>query len=234
MPKADVFIDIVPGRPERSAAAFLAVLAYPSDQQKARRFMWAAVAEYVLQRAEQDSEWAWKSTPLEPGLLLVAPRATKIVSDGLDMLLRYRQGAGEMALGLMLEEVSRQTPAFQVRVDGTKPNASRMAEYVGQWLQLGPTSPEPEIRRRNTFSRAWTPSKPVLHLAMAFRVRLLNLDTGKRDLVGLLGDEWVESALEWAEAMRAIMCQSALFNVKESEMLRVLPRRHGFPPRPAT
>jgi hypothetical protein len=81
----------------------------------------------------------------------------------------------------------------------------------------------------NIFSRIWTPSKPVLHLAIAFRSETLRSFPGdgkRRKLLSMLANpDWIQGCLKNAEIHRTLVIPASPLAFPSKEMIQVLPER---------
>ena len=66
--------------PQRTAAAFLSIVAYPSNLNKRRRFELAAGSSVLRRRALDNPEWAMTPQTVTPGLLLMNPQTGTVQS----------------------------------------------------------------------------------------------------------------------------------------------------------
>lgn len=109
MPGETVYLPCDEEYPQRTAAAFLSVVAYPDNQKRRRRFELAAGSLVLRRRAETDSEWAWSPQMVTPGVLLLDPiKSERELTHCLGVLITRRLPAAGMARVLLADEGLRQ------------------------------------------------------------------------------------------------------------------------------
>ena len=233
MPKATIHIDIDDDWPVVAAAEYIAGLAYLFDEKKMRPFASQLLLEHFKRKAVADPAWAARST-VPADLLPVVPDR-RILRNGAEGLKR-RLAAAAMFNPLFYQSLVEPFGREEVLVEGERATVSNVAVAMGRTLQQGHVLSDQEALRVNTTDRVWSQSKPVIHLAYAFRdviVRsaennevpgvpsMIELESMMTDfLVG----HWVSAALAAAEALRmTVMCMSR-FRTLESQTLQVLAR----------
>ena len=247
--------------PQRTAAAFLSIVAYPSNLNKRRRFELAAGSSVLRRRALDNPEWAMTPQTVTPGLLLMNPhKVDKTLDDcGLQIITR-RLPAAQMAGTIMADDATKQfdpeklanafrkvlggkisKAVLKIRVDieqydpktegivlrQRSPTVNALAEHTAQALNRAPTGwgrrRATGWTRENVISRIWTPTKPVLHLALALRgVIISKFDERAVNMHELLEGDWVLNAIQWAEAERLVIAESDRFRINEHQMIQVL------------
>ncbi len=212
----------------KAAVCVLAWLAYPAatdeDRRRRLKFEQNALAGWFRHRAMADPVWAMRSCKMPPALLFATgENIPKVLERAENVLLSRRLAAGWMLRSLMaryiLEEEFAQHPALRsalrlrhignievcVDVEGRKRPAavsvlaSKIAEIANastkEWrFGLGGAD------RSSVLNRIWSPSKPVVHLALALQSYVAEKCENilPRTLTLLEGD-WLESVLFNAE-----------------------------------
>ena len=183
-----------------AAAGFLAVLAFPDDYKRRDAFVLCAKA-YVIKgaiKAKRVSKRAirtefrqfperkiWDKGPM--------PLAARIIT-------RHRLPAAQAATGVMNHAAWRNL-RFQVELaHGGVPLSSVNRASVA----FGADG----ARDTNWIHRVWSPSQPVLHLALALQSVLCEIPG--QDLWSLIDTPtWVRAALESAEGLRCTLLPAA-------------------------
>ena len=247
--------------PQRTAAAFLSIVAYPSNLNKRRRFELAAGSSVLRRRALDNHEWATTPQTVTPGLLLMNPqKVDKTLDDcGLKIITR-RLPAAQMAGTIMADDATKQfdpeklANAFRKVLGGKiskavlkirvgieqydpetegivlrqrPPTVNALAEFTAQTLNRAPTGwakrKAKGWTRENVISRIWTPTKPVLHLALVLWGVIDSKFGGRAaNMRELLEGDWVPNAVRCAEAARLVIAESDRFRINEHQMIQVL------------
>ncbi len=214
-----VFLPIEGGATPLGAAAYLALLAYPpscSEVPKRDAFIDAARGLLAIT--------ALGGLPLQP------ERRAETALDAACYRIRTRRlPAAEMAWPLLAASCDR----VEVQLVGRRPSIDAAVELMAPRLTARNKAgwwPE-DIRRR-----IWAESRPVLHLALAYRAYLLSTPgrlPGHRfpafDEV-LLWPDWVGQAVRRAEWLRQVIVQTPSLGIADGVTYRVLPEGETAPP----
>ena len=106
MPRETIYLPNDQEYPQRMSAELLAVVAYPNDTAKRRRFALAAGSYILRRRAEDDFDWAWSPQLVTPAVLVCDPQQSKKHIDHcLRTLETRRMPAARMAKILLADEL---------------------------------------------------------------------------------------------------------------------------------
>ena len=147
-----------------AGAVLFSYLAYPEpgvgdDAQRADAR--AALCNRALHAiGNEDENWRWSVQSLAPAYLLMSDREVARVLRRFDRLIEDRLTAARMAIPF-LQEAETGAPA-KVPERSTPGSIAQMAEFV----LPGTTENDPV----NVRSRIWSPSLPVLHIAVATEI----------------------------------------------------------------
>lgn len=207
-PRQSITISIDARAPEIGPAALLALVAYPEgDQTDARGTFLMALRANFYDFLARDPERRMDARLIEP-LLFASPR--KFLERSLKKghtQLKHRVIAARMAATIIHENAA----AVPLSVNA-------VAQRV---VNAGLADSDANVK-----SRHWSPSKPVLHLALAIRDTVIQRHgiAGDYPYAGLLdAPDWIEGALVAAETLREFIISSPLFpGITDSEMVRVV------------
>lgn len=199
--------------PIGSALAYLAVLAYPDSKEKRNKFIQAGIRECNRQgrvwcreyhkgeetpenmTAIPDNSKQQNMRTLRHGLKRIFPKRI-IASNWAHWLSKgeQQQRRDKLAARIAKEQKLKgrhQMTGLNVRLNGKAPTLNEIIKHSSRDLEKPPTV-------QNLYKNIWIPSKPVIHLAMAFEHEAIKKGgitaNGWFDL--LSQPEWVKSAIE--------------------------------------
>ena len=179
------------------AATYLGVLSYPESEQKRQEFIRAVLA-YVEINSCTSKDQLWRPQTVIPGLLLMNPKKVeRTINLAIHRLEKHRIVAAEMAV--LID--SNDSAFLQVRIDGKEPTVNLVAARAAMMLSA---TPQQETAPEHVINRAWSATKPVIHLAVALRGIILERYWERSvDFDNLIEQpNWVDRAVRQAEILR--------------------------------
>jgi hypothetical protein len=213
-----------------AAATFLAVLAYPDPNQEKRRDRFAAAWEREHLRARADADGAFAG---EPQLI----RPSLFVMRDTEIDIEMREGAKRLAE--RKEAIIYAHPLFEAAVSGreiahieafktkTENNAEGRARLTKYWEDRT-WDGDSKSAARNITTRALNPSRPVLHAAMAYWDRVLEIrrvwgaSEASAERIILHDRDIFRHMLELAAGYRLIAPRIAGLRVGEDDLIEFL------------
>lgn len=190
-----------PAAPERAAAAFFAQLIYPAeaDARRARAFRTAALGHVYRARAA-DPAWGWSPQLVVPRyLVLDAEWVEETLARGLDILRRERLVAAEMAIRILFDALG-----WPWLIGGRRASVNQTAALMAR-RKVWPGAPGIDADRR-IIRDDWSPSKPVLHAALAFRSMIpLRSERATFSIFELFGETSVRKLVGGASTFRRLL-----------------------------
>ncbi len=216
------------------AAAYLATLAYPEDTAKRDHFIRHVAATRARQWVAAGGTWddvpeslrirkdkLYAKGPFGPCLARIVGARIAAAYMGRELIGRVdfestRRDPGAAWLG---QRSAR--PALTLKIvptiDGKPATVNTLAEHA--------VTRGFHASRTNVITRIWSPSKPVLHLAIALLDRIAELDNVV-DLPALIGDPvWVRAAVGNAELLRIHITRSPYIGITDEQTIRLLPKQ---------
>ena len=200
MTRDTIFLPADEANSVMGAATYLGVLSYPESKQKRQDFIRAVLAYAEINRCLHEDN-IWHPQTVIPGLLIMNPKKVEHTIDrAIYRLKTHRIVAAEMAAFIMMND----TEFLQVRIDGKRPTVNRMAARAAEMLSA---TPQLEWSPEHVKKRVWSATKPVIHLAIAFRGIILERFFERSvDFDNLIEQpNWVERAIKTAEMLRQIL-----------------------------
>jgi hypothetical protein len=198
------------------AMAYFAVLAYPRDHRKRNDFVDGAKAICAGLSLSAAEIKPWYRRSLKNG------EADRTLRRGINEVMFKRLAAAQMAWWLFNDDLQLGNVRLRVRDPLGNPNraSSRLsvksaADVLADLVRSKTKETayrvhhDSKVERwtpENVLTRIWTPSKPVLHLAMAFPA--FGLPPGERSLdpiAMMLNPVWLRGTLIKAQGMRALL-----------------------------
>lgn len=217
-----LFIDFNSERPEKANAAFLAWLAYPKDEAKVTALRRAFLSAYYREKAHNDPGWTWRPQSIEPGYLLwETDDVYRVFNKGLSNLEK-RLRAAEMGALILTDEVGGEF--INMRIGGEIPNVNVTARYVARVKHGVSEGSEPtDGAISNIKHREWASTRPVIHMALAYRSIRLELEHSENsmDILESLGGNWIERAVSSAMFFRYLIIKSDRFQKKDFASFKI-------------
>lgn len=200
-----------------AGATVLAHLAFPAEAEADARRLYVAAACHALlrNRAEHFPSWANTFQAIKPAHAFVSPADFKRGFRTSERRLRDREIAGRMAIGLLAEAVTGQRPKLPAPMKRLSLN-----ELAAYHAKLGGDQ-EPA----NLIKRAWSASRPVIHLAAAMEIYLrkapsLGLQGHHADVMHLPAA--LQSVVDLATQHRALIPGIPKFGQSLDELLEIV------------
>jgi len=211
-----VRIDLREMQRHEAGSALLSYLCYPrvGTDDAARDQQYVALCHSILRyRAKHDAIWTLERQAIWPAHAFVDPDAFQKAVRQTQRRLRDRAIAGRMAIGLLTQAMAGRQPVLPKGMTRLS-----LAQLAGYFLdQSGETEPE------NLIKRAWSQSKPVIHLAAAFEIyQRMAQDRGHP---GMMADVQhlpgaLEEVIEIAREHEEPVVSNPAFNVKSDGLIR--------------
>ena len=200
------------------AAAYLAVLAYPDNQEKRDQFL--------------NAYKAWTCKLLADGQLkrrliskekILEFSATRKIESQFNKVINIISNKRAIALEIALLSLYQESFKGKIKVNFNLPNGKKF--NLKRYLEFHYPSHSNSTdlhNAHNAHKRIWLASKPVLHLALGLEFELKKLKR-ENDLALLLCDpRWLPGALHNAEMFRKALCSSHALNIKESKTIKLI------------
>ncbi len=153
-----------------AGAALLALLAYPADRTARARFDKALRYKAVADHLALDREWANSQQMVRPADLLHDPHlAAKYLTTGCRIISNERLIAAKMAAPSFAARLRDEGVDLPVRDSASVTEMARRVTIDLDARRKKDHKPA-EGNDKNVLSRAWTPSKPVLHIALGLHI----------------------------------------------------------------
>lgn len=184
-----------------AGAVLFAYLAFPEPDADIRRGeAQIALCNLALQAmAHEDPASQWAPQMMKPGYLLMKDQEVTRIMGEFDRRLRDRRTAARMAIPI-LQAAETGYPA-KLPKGVTQLSIAQMAQFVVR--EAGEKDPI------NLRSRTWTPSLPVLHIAIAAEVALDLARTANAPVLDvqllMRSEDFIRFVVEQAEMYEAIL-----------------------------
>lgn len=183
-----VTIDLRNSEPWEAGSTLLSYLAYPHiDKDCEDRALYERALQHKILRhlATTRPGWASQKVLICPAVALMTDSEVRRATRQSDRRMRDRIVAGKMAVGLIAQSVTGKPTKLPKPMKRLSLN--QLAEFFLEFSE--------EVEPANVIKRAWTASKPVVHLAAALEIyKRMAVDRG---LPGTLADiQFVPGALE--------------------------------------
>jgi hypothetical protein len=190
-----VTIDLRSSEPWEAGSTLLSYLAYPRiDQDCEERALYERALQHKILRhlATTLPGWATQKVLIRPAVALMTEGEVRRATRQSDRRMRDRSVAGKMAVALIAQSVTGKPTKLPKPM--TRLSLNQLAEFFLEFSK--------EVEPTNVIKRAWTASKPVVHLAAAFEIyKRMARDRG---LPGMLPDvQFIPGALEEILAIAA-------------------------------
>lgn len=197
-----------------AAAAFLAVVAFPTERKARDEFIKACKA-FVIKGAIRRGYPASRIRRKFSGYPERRIWETGPIRRAAARITRRRLPAAAAAIGIMLKQTSKSSwLRVSIKHGGVSlDSVNAAARAFGQ---------EGDTRDTNWITRAWSESRPVLHLALALH-SYLQTCKARPDIYDLIAcPDWVRAAIDQAERMRRVYlpaCGAIDFNPEDAIVL---------------
>jgi len=188
----------IPHEGPQAAAALISVLAYPGrDEDEKWANCYQSMLAWHIRDKLRDRAWAASPQTIIPALLQIPARTVEnTLNHALYRIKSHRLPAADMAGNLLVLTAFGKAGAVNKLAERT---AVRLAGTPVGW-GTGVAQDEQNWNRTNVLSRIWTPSKPVAHIALAFRnICVERFGSQAFRIIELFEGEWVARAVQQSE-----------------------------------
>ena len=204
---AKIYLD--PNNQMKANAGFLGLLAYPESKEEAFKFARALISVLYREKAKADPQWAWQVQNIQPAYLIKNPETAYRSFTAGTKKIDARNQAAEIAIPILMDETGGDL--FNVTVLGEHPDITKMARVVDAVVRKLEDITDGESS--NITHRAWSPTKPVIHMALAYRSMRYEMNPTTEahslpDEIGMLEFDWIERATTGAHMFRKLIQNS--------------------------